>query len=259
MCAGYHLEESKAFKSIAYAAEHHPIRERILGKLGQALITKGDVRLSDIVPVIAPDYTGEGHIYPMMWGFSTKLDTLIPTVDIDILDTTKNPAILEAISKHRCLIPTSWYYEWERIYPVDSYDTFGDQTPEYERRRTLTKAKAPKNPDGSSMIGERYMLQTKGSSITLLAGLYRIEDHNGVKIPHFMILTQYAAPNIMFIHNKMPVIFDSSNAALLREWLNPNAAPPWDVERIIENSVTEMVYEKSPVQHKGSREVGMGV
>ena len=149
MCAGYHLEESKAFKSIAYAAEHHPIREGILGKLGQALITKGDVRISDIVPVIAPDHNGEGHIYPMMWGFSTKLDTLIPTVDIDILDTTRDPALLEAISKHRCLIPTSWYYEWERIYPVDSYATFGDQTPEYERRRTLTKAKVPENPNGS--------------------------------------------------------------------------------------------------------------
>lgn len=69
---------------------------------------------------------------------------------------------------------------------------------------------------------------------------------DGVKFPHFMILTQYAAPNIMFIHNKMPVIFDSSNAGLLRKWLDPNAAPPWDVERIIENSVTETVYEKKP-------------
>ena len=257
MCAGYHLEESNALKSIAYAAEHHPIKEQILGKLGKPLVTKGDVRLSDVVPVIAPDQKkGEGRVFPMMWGFSTKLNTLIPSVDIDILDTTRNPVLLEAWSKHRCLIPSSWYYDWERIRPVDSYDTFGDQTPESERRRKYTQIKTPEKLDGSEMIGERYMLQTKGSSITLLAGLYRIEEHDGVKFPHFIILTQYAAPNIMFIHNKMPVIFDSSDAALLRDWLNPEATPPWDVDRVLENSVTEMVYEKSPVQRKRSRQPG---
>lgn len=61
------------------------------------MLTKGEMRLSDIVPVIALDQKkGEGRVFPMMWGFSTKLDTLIPTVDIDILDTTRNPILIEA-------------------------------------------------------------------------------------------------------------------------------------------------------------------
>ena len=29
MCAGYYLEESNALKSIAYAAQHHPIKEQM--------------------------------------------------------------------------------------------------------------------------------------------------------------------------------------------------------------------------------------
>ena len=62
----------------------------------------------------------------------------------------------------------------------------------------------------------------------------------------FLILMQYAAEDIMFIHNKMPVIFPSSDSALLHEWLDPNAMPPWDVNRVINKAATDVVFEKSP-------------
>lgn len=64
MCRVTTWKESKAFKSITYASEYRPIREWILSKLGQPIITKEDVYLSDVVPVIAPDHNGEETYTP---------------------------------------------------------------------------------------------------------------------------------------------------------------------------------------------------
>lgn len=118
------------------------------------------------------------------------------------------------------------------------------QTPENERREMYVR-NGPE-PDGSEPLGDRYMIQTQGSTVTLLAGIYRMEEFGGVKLPHFLILMQYASEDIMFIHNKMPVIFPSSDSALLHDWLDPNAMPPWDVNRVINKAATNVVFEKSP-------------
>ena len=102
MCSGYHLEDSKALQGIARAAQQHPLKDRIVNKLVRPIVTTGDVRLSDIVPVIAPDKKSrEGRVFPMVWGFSTKLDSLLPLIDIDQLDTTRNQVHLEAWAAHR--------------------------------------------------------------------------------------------------------------------------------------------------------------
>lgn len=338
MCSGYYLESSKAMEKVAYAARHHALMTKASGKIAKPVITRGEVHPSDIAPVLAPDPKGGvGRVYPMMWGFTTKTGSMVSTVDIDILDDTRDPLLLEAWGRHRCLIPSSWYFEWERLHPAISYDSFGDQTPEAERREKYSRNAARAvdngihlttdsvrhtgyteltghvgnagstghaghaghdslgndggddryrygskgiarainarkrmadgtnwfgmdeeghNPiltgDSESAVGDRYMLQTKGSSITLLAGLYRIEEYEDIKFPHFIILTRYAAPNIMFIHNKMPVIFDSSDADLLKDWLNPKAVPVWDVDRIYDKAITDVVYDKSPVMRRKS-------
>ena len=61
-----------------------------------------------------------------------------------------------------------------------------------------------------------------------------------------MVLMQYAAPNLMFIRNQMPVIFDARDTGLFQSWLDPSAMPPWDEARALEKAVTDMVYEKRP-------------
>ena len=254
MCSGYYLEKAEWMHRIAGAARRHSLMRRISSTIAKPVTTCGDVHLSDIAPVIAPDGKGGGRVFPMMWGFSTKLDGFIPSVDIDILEDTSDPVLLDAWARHRCLIPASWYFEWERVHPVISYDTFGDQTPESERRsRRQYRKMTLSDSELSDSIGDRYMLQTRGSSITLLGGIYQIEDHGGVKFPHFMILMHYAAPNIMFIHNKMPVIFNSSDKELLNDWLNTGAMPPWTTERIFDCAVTDVVYEKCPVPLRRER------
>ena len=247
MCTTYYLENTEPLRRMGQTAENHKLRYRMMSKIAQPVVTQGEARPGDIVPVIAPDSNGEGHVYPMIWGFSGKL-SLIPRLDIDLLAQTRNPILLDAWARHRCLIPTSWYYEWERLKPEIDYDSYGDQTSERDRRyQSIPQILVP---EAEERIGDRYMIQTRGSSVTFLAGIYRIEDLEGVKVPHFMVLMQYAAPNLMFIHNQMPVIFDADNKELLKEWLDPGAMPPWDVERVLNNAVMDVMYEKSPVRRK---------
>ena len=248
MCMSYFLEDSAALKGIAYAAAHHKLRERMTGAAAQPVVTQGEVKHGDIAPVIAPDKRGEGHVFPMIWGFTGK-HTLITTLDIDIFERTRNPILLDAWDRHRCLIPASWYYEWERLHPIDSYDTFGDQTPEHERRSMYAgnhSIVCAMDGSGSELLGSRYMVQTRGSSVTMLAGLYRIEDQKGVKLPHFLILTQEAFGDMRSVHDHMPVIFDTSDADTIRAWIDPGSLAPWDVQRVSERSVTDVICEESP-------------
>ena len=257
MCTTYFLEDSRALRGIAQAAAHHKLRERISTKLAQPVVTQGEVRPGDIVPVIAPDRSGEGHVYPMVWGFSGK-NSLIPRLDTELLAETRNTILLDAWYRHRCLIPASWYYEWERLHPEIGYDTYGNQSPESDLRfKYMGNGQVP--GEESTPVGDRYMIQTHNSAVTLLAGLYRIEELDGVRIPHFMILMQYACDDLMFIHSKMPVIFDSSDSGLLHDWLDPKTVPQWDVDRLLNSAVTNVMFEKSPVRRSSDRESDIAI
>ena len=251
MCTSYYLEDSNALKGIAYAAAHHRLLNRIRPKVARPLMTMGEVKPGDLAPVIAPDRRrGEGHVFPMIWGFTGK-HSLITELQVDVLDRTRNPILLEAWERHRCIIPSSWYFEWERLHPVISYDSFGDQTEEGERRSMYMRSSpVPDPPDGSEPLGDRFMVQARGSSVTLLAGLYRIEELDGVKVPHFLILTQEAYGDILSIHNRMPVMLDSTDGELIQRWLDPGAMPPWETDRLLDKAFTDVVFEKSPPNKK---------
>ena len=77
------------------------------------------------------------------------------------------------------------------------------------------------------------MLQPKGSTITWLCGLYRIE--NG--LPVFVVLTREPSDNIRFIHNRMPLIMPDQ---LVNQWIRPDVKP----EDLVESAVTNLVFEK---------------
>ena len=246
MSTSYHLEEgSKELNKIVNATAHHRLAKQMVSKLCRPVITHGETYPGDILPVIAPDQNGTGRVFPMVWGMTGK-QGLIHELGIDLLERTRNPVLLNAWERHRCLIPASWYYEWEHLHPSISYDSYGDQTPEKERRFSSASMINEGTPDGSEFIGDRYMLQTRGSAVTMLAGIYRIEEVDEMKFPHFMILTQEATSDLVFLHTRMPVIFDARDTGLLQSWLDPSAMPPWDEERVLEKAVTDMVYEKRP-------------
>ena len=107
--------------------------------------------------------------------------------------------------RHRCIVPASWYFEWEHI--TDS--------------------------NGKKHTGDKYMLQPKNSSMTWLCGLYRIEEG----LPVFVILTREPGEEIRFIHDRMPLIMPEE---LVPEWIRPDRDPG----ELLSQALTEMVYEK---------------
>ena len=80
MCCSYFLENSTKLAGIAHAASKHRIKGRMLEKLGQPLITEGEVLPGRIAPVIAPDRRGESRVFPMVWGFTGSLPIAVAGV-----------------------------------------------------------------------------------------------------------------------------------------------------------------------------------
>lgn len=102
--------------------------------------------------------------------------------DGGVLINSRSERLLERglLPSSRCLVPASFYYEWEN--------------------RGLQKL--------------RYRLSPKGQDLFYMAGLF--SSGEGEEYPAFSIVTREAAPDIRFIHDRMPVIVDR---AKMREWL----------------------------------------
>ena len=81
------------------------------------------------------------------------------------------------------------------------------------------------------------MIQPKGSEITWLAGLYRIEEMSGIQVFVFTVHTREPSEEIRFIHDRMPVILPGDD---IEKWIDPVSKP----DDIIKNAMTDMVFEK---------------
>ena len=77
------------------------------------------------------------------------------------------------------------------------------------------------------------MIQPAGSSITWLAGLYRIEDG----FPVFTVLTREPTEELRRIHDRMPLIMPKD---LIDEWINPEAK----AEELVKYALYDMIAER---------------
>ena len=137
----------------------------------------------------------------MKWGFTGK--TLL--INAKSETAAIKPTFRDAWGSHRCIVPASWYFEWEHF---------------------LTN-------NGKKKTGDKFMLQPKGSSVTWLCGLYRIE--NG--LPCYVVLTREPSEEIRFIHDRMPLMLPET---YVDDWIRPDAKP----EEIIKAAQTDILYER---------------
>ena len=209
MCCRYYMEMSPELRPIVEEMNRAPLAAKMRDKLGKPLTTEGEVRHTDIVPTIASAPSGSKKVYPMLWGFTAK-GVGRPVVNSRV-ESAKDKALWkEAWQKHRCIIPASWYYEWEHLL----------------------------SPSGKPKTGDRYMIQPRGSEVCYLAGLYQIEEFRDLRYPVFSILTRTPSPEFSRLHDRMPVILPG---ALIEEWIRPDSNPG----EIVQSAITDMVFEKS--------------
>ena len=208
MCTRFYIDISdEELKEIINAVEGNPLADRFV-RAGDPLTRSGEVRPTDVVPCIATAKTGKKSVFPMKWGFNIPSpkggsgSSLLLNARSETASAKRT--FRESWEHRRCIIPASYYFEWEHFT----------------------------SPDGRKKTGRKYAIQPKGSAITWLGGLYRMEEG----FPHFVVLTRSPAKEIEFIHDRMPVILPKTS---IDQWIDPSAYP----EEIIKNAVNEMIYE----------------
>lgn len=200
MCCRYWMEESPELRPIVEEMNRSPLVRKWHNTTG--IKTSGEIRPTDVVPVIAPNKSGNRAVYPMKWGFSSK--TLLMNARTET--ASSKPTFKESWERRRCIVPASWYFEWEHLV----------------------------GNDGRKKTGDKYMIQPKGSTITWLCGLYRIEEG----LPVFVILTREPGEEIRFIHDRMPLILPEK---YIDDWIRPDTKP----EELLPEALTEMMFERT--------------
>ncbi|MBQ9910555.1 MAG: SOS response-associated peptidase [Lachnospiraceae bacterium] len=205
MCTRFYIEpETEELKAVLKAVQGSRLVRKFL-KAGDAVLTSGEIRPSNVVPAIAPDPEGRPAVYPMRWGFKIPEKSLI--VNARSETAAEKYMFREAWKKHRCVIPASWYYEWEHLI----------------------------GSAGQKVTGRKFMIQPRNTQAAYLAGLYRIEDG----LPVFTVLTRDAEGEMKRIHDRMPVILPRT---LIAEWVRPDGSP----EHVISKALRDVIAEVCP-------------
>ena len=199
MCCRYWTDESPELRPIVEEMNRSPLMRKWQDKA--KVKSYGEIFPTDVVPVIAPTRSGLRTVYPMKWGYSGK--SLLMNARSET--AAEKPTFRDDWARHRCIVPASWYFEWEH-YP---------------------------GSDGKKHTGDKYMIHPKDCAVTWLCGLYRIE--NG--LPVFVILTREPGEALRFLHDRMPLIMPEE---LVTEWIRPDRKP----EELLPRALTDMDFEK---------------
>ena len=212
MCSRYFVDLSPELRPVIEAARRSSLAGKMVHDLGRPVVREGEIKPTDIAAVIAPDSRGERSVFPMIWGFllpdreNTRRSQ--PLINARVETADLKPTFRECWKRRRCIVPASYYYEWEHFV----------------------------KPDGTKKTGGKYAIQPAGETVTWLAGLYRMEDG----FPHFTILTRQPGPETGKLHDRMPLILPQG---AIDAWINPNTAAV-AVKEIAAAALTDMVLEK---------------
>lgn len=155
MCTQYYVDQNnQEIRKILDALNHD---ERI--KMGK-------VSPTDVVPVL----TAQREPQIMQWGFNCCSKERIFNIPSETV--MENPLFQKTIRENRCLVPISWYFEWNDI---------------------------------GTASRQKHSIGLPGENILYAAGFYRLE--NEMDLPAFVFLTCQASPSISGINHRMPIIF----------------------------------------------------
>ena len=209
MCTRFYVEPA-SYRSLITRAQKIQLANDIMVKLGKPLTMCGEMRPTDVIAVLAPNKDGRMAVFPMLWGFSHEA-TNAPVVNCRLETASQKEMWKDSWFRRRCVIPGSWYFEWEHF----------------------------RSPDGKrSKVGDKYLIQPKNSHSTMLAGLYRIEERKGLQVPVFSVLTRDAVGDLRGIHDRMPLMLQREDVAA---WVRPDGNP----QEISQRALTEMCWEKA--------------
>ena len=211
MCTRFYAD-MKSLSGYISEAQKLRLTRLIMNAVSRPAEMSGEIRPTDMAAVIAPNKQGNIAVFPMIWSFTVGASSK-PLINCRIETADSKPLWKDSWYRRRCVIPASWYYEWG-IPPTD--EGLHNDRPQKQK----------------------YAIQPEGSEVTYLAGLYRFEEHGGIQIPMFTVLTREAVAPVSSIHDRMPVILGKDS---LNEWIRPDGNPG----RIAKTALTKVLMEKA--------------
>ena len=202
MCCRYYMELSPELRPIVEEMNRSPLARKFLERT--AVLSSGEIRPTNVAPAIASNRNGERAVFPMKWGFTVPGRPLL--INARAETAAEKPIFREAWQAHRCIVPASWYFEWEHLV----------------------------RNDGKKETGDKYLIQPRGTAVAWMCGLYRIEEG----LPAFVILTRGADESVRFIHDRMPLMLPEDKVG---EWIRPDA----DAGKLLAFAQKDMVFEKA--------------
>jgi putative SOS response-associated peptidase YedK len=129
----------------------------------------------------------------MRWGLVpswwSKSGLPSSTINARVEEAAGKPMWRQAVRHHRCLVPASGWYEWQ------------------------------KSAEGGRK--QPFYIHALDNSGLCFAGLWSTYLHEGAEVDSFAILTRAASQELAHIHNRMPVVLPP---AAFAEWLDPAVA-----------------------------------
>ena len=118
MCGRFRIQDQPSDEKLAELFQQ---AIEISLKLGAKMVTSGDVRPTDVAPVIAPSARNRSlGAFPMQWGFThPKRGMLVFNTRMETAQ--EREMFAGSVNDRRCLVPASLYYEWKKIDPKDSH------------------------------------------------------------------------------------------------------------------------------------------
>ena len=206
MCCRFYIRENDPeMTALVDAALQSPLMAQISKKHPATLVRSGEVFPTNLVAAVATNRQMQPAVFPMLWGFTIQ-GRKTAIVNARTETAAEKPNFRESWKTHRCIVPASWYYEWQHVSAED----------------------------GKGTAKTKYAIQPKDASITYLCGLYRIEN----RLPCFVILTREPSADVAHIHDRMPLILPKE---AINDWVNPAVNP----EDVLPYALTSMVAEKA--------------
>lgn len=191
---------------------------------GVQTVARGEICPGTTAAALAMGKNGRVGAFPMQWGFRRPGGKGL-IVNVRSETALDKPLFRESMQCRRCLIPASWYFEWEKR---NGQQTLPDAVPSFQ-----IQGDAPIIGRGKHPQKIKYAIRPRNSGLIYLAAIYRYEDAQ--RLPVFSILTRQPAPEIAFIHDRMPVIFSDAARGI---WLDRAADP----QEALKQCEKEMVF-----------------
>lgn len=162
MCGRYFIETDAEEIVIKEILDQVNEQYKDTPELGE--MRTGEIFPTNIVPVITPKDPAL-----MKWGFP-RFDGKGQVINARLETAAEKPMFKKSFDAMRCLVPASYYFEWETVGTKKQKYAIGTNEPIF------------------------------------MAGLYKYDSL--LQLPLFVILTRPAAEGIAFIHERMPVIIN---------------------------------------------------